>query len=402
MDRIVVIGAGASGILAGIYAKNDNNEVIILEKNNKPLKKLLITGNGKCNYFNDDFAINHYFSNDIDKLSKIITEENKNRILSFFDSIGIIPKIKNGYYYPSSNQAYSIYNALLKEAELKGVKIENDSNVIDIEKKDKFIITLENRVINCDKVIISTGSKAYPKTGSDGDGYNFACKLNHIVNKVYPALVQLTSSDKLLKELDGVRIDTKVTLLKDNRKIKEQVGELQFTKEGLSGICIYNLSIESNAGDIVRINLLNEHNITTEEEFIKVFEERNNKVKKRSITELLEGYLNYKIVNAILKKCNIDPSKNYSNLTNEEQKLLGQTLTNLEIMIEGTKDYNSSQVCGGGVSLEEINIETFESKMINGLYFTGEVLDVVGECGGYNLGFAFLSGMLAGESINND
>ena len=139
MDRIVVIGAGASGILAGIYAKNDNNEVIILEKNNKPLKKLLITGNGKCNYFNDDFAINHYFSNDIDKLSKIITEENKNRILSFFDSIGIIPKIKNGYYYPSSNQAYSIYNALLKEAELKGVKIENDSNVIDIEKKDKFL-----------------------------------------------------------------------------------------------------------------------------------------------------------------------------------------------------------------------------------------------------------------------
>jgi len=124
MGRIVVIGAGASGILAGIYAKNDNNEVIILEKNNKPLKKLLITGNGKCNYFNDDFAINHYFSNDIDKLSKIITEENKNRILSFFDSIGIIPKIKNGYYYPSSNQAYSIYNALLKEAELKGVKIE--------------------------------------------------------------------------------------------------------------------------------------------------------------------------------------------------------------------------------------------------------------------------------------
>jgi len=402
MGRIVVIGAGASGILAGIYAKNDNNEVIILEKNNKPLKKLLITGNGKCNYFNDDFAINHYFSNDIDKLSKIITEENKNRILSFFDSIGIIPKIKNGYYYPSSNQAYSIYNALLKEAELKGVKIENDSNVIDIEKKDKFIITLENRVISCDKVIISTGSKAYPKTGSDGDGYNFACKFNHNVNKVYPALVQLTSSNKLLKELDGVRIDTKVTLLKDNKKIKEQVGELQFTKEGLSGICIYNLSIESNAGDIVRINLLNEHNITNKEEFIKVFEERNNKVKKRSITELLEGYLNYKIVNAILKKCNIDPSKNYSNLTNEEQKLLGQTLTNLEIRIEGTKDYNSSQVCGGGVSLEEINIETFESKMINGLYFTGEVLDVVGECGGYNLGFAFLSGMLAGESINND
>ena len=402
MDRIVIIGAGASGILAGIYAKNSNNEVIILEKNNKPLKKLLITGNGKCNYFNENFNIDKYSSEDIKSLSNVITIENKNEVLNFFDSIGIIPRIKNGYYYPSSNQAYSIYNALLKEAEVKGVKIKTESSVIDIKKENKFIIALENEKIECDKVIISTGSKAYPKTGSDGDGYNFAKKFNHSVNKVYPALVQLTSNDKILKELDGVRVDVKVTLFKDNKKIKEEIGELQFTKEGLSGICIYNLSIKTNIGDVVSINLLNDFNIYNSEDFVSIFEERNNIVKNRSITELLEGYLNYKIVNAVLKKCNIDSSKGYSKLTKEEKILLGKMLTNLQIKIEGTKDYNSSQVCGGGISLKEVNMDTFESKLVSGLYFTGEVLDVVGECGGYNLGFAFISGMLAGKSVNND
>lgn len=402
MDRIVIIGAGASGILAGIYAKNSNNEVIILEKNNKPLKKLLITGNGKCNYFNENFNIDKYSSEDIKSLSNVITIENKNEVLNFFDSIGIMPRIKNGYYYPSSNQAYSIYNALLKEAEVKGVKIKTESSVIDIKKENKFIITLENEKIECDKVIISTGSKAYPKTGSDGDGYNFAKKFNHSVNKVYPALVQLTSNDKILKELDGVRVDVKVTLFKDNKKNKEEIGELQFTKEGLSGICIYNLSIKANIGDVVSINLLNDFNIYNSEDFVLIFEERNNIVKNRSITELLEGYLNYKIVNAVLKKCNIDSSKGYSKLTKEEKILLGKMLTNLQIKIEGTKDYNSSQVCGGGISLKEVNMDTFESKLISGLYFTGEVLDVVGECGGYNLGFAFISGMLAGKSVNDD
>ena len=402
MDRIVIIGAGASGILAGIYAKNSNNEVIILEKNNKPLKKLLITGNGKCNYFNENFNIDKYSSEDIKSLSNVITIENKNEVLNFFDSIGIIPRIKNGYYYPSSNQAYSIYNALLKEVEVKGVKIKTESSVIDIKKENKFIITLENEKIECDKVIISTGSKAYPKTGSDGDGYNFAKKFNHSVNKLYPALVQLTSNDKILKELDGVRVDVKVTLFKDNKKIKEEIGELQFTKEGLSGICIYNLSIKANIGDVVSINLLNDFNIYNSEDFVLIFEERNNIVKNRSITELLEGYLNYKIVNAVLKKCNIDSSKGYSKLTKEEKILLGKMLTNLQIKIEGTKDYNSSQVCGGGISLKEVNMDTFESKLVSGLYFTGEVLDVVGECGGYNLGFAFISGMLAGKSVNND
>lgn len=395
MNRIVIIGSGASGIVSAISSKREDNEVIVLEKNNDSLKKLLITGNSKCNYFNDDFSINNYSSNNIDILKKIITDDNKNRVLKFINSIGIKSRIKNGYYYPASNQAYSIHNALIKESNILGVIIKNNYEVKSIKKIDNIFII--NDEIECNKLVISTGSMAYPKTGSAGDGYKFAEYFNIKVNSIYPALVALKSDNKLLKELDGVRVECKVTNSKDN---VSEIGELQFTKEALSGICIYNLSIDNNIDNIV-VNLLNSFNINSIDEFLREMDKQNSLVKNRTITELLEGYLNYKIVNAVLKYSKIDYSKNYNALTKSEKEILGNNLVNLNFKIIGRKDYNSSQVCGGGISLEEININTFESKKVKDLYFTGELLDVCGKCGGYNLGFAFLSGMIVGENIND-
>lgn len=395
MNRIVIIGSGASGIVSAISSKREDNEVIVLEKNNDSLKKLLITGNGKCNYFNDDFSINNYSSNNIDILKKIITDDNKNRVLKFINSIGIKSRIKNGYYYPASNQAYSIHNALIKESNILGVIIKNNYEVKSIKKIDNTFII--NDEIECNKLVISTGSMAYPKTGSTGDGYKFAEYFHIKVNSIYPALVALKSDNKLLKELDGVRVECKVTNSKDN---VSEIGELQFTKEALSGICIYNLSIDNNIDNIV-VNLLNSFNINSIDEFLREMDKQNSLVKNRTITELLEGYLNYKIVNAILKYSKIDYSKNYNALTKSEKEILGNNLVNLNFKIIDRKDYNSSQVCGGGISLEEINIDTFESKKVKDLYFTGELLDVCGNCGGYNLGFAFLSGMIVGENIND-
>lgn len=399
--KIVVIGAGASGIVAGICSKRSDNEVIVLEQNKTPLKKLLITGNGKCNYFNEDFDIKHYESSNIDLLKEVITEDNKKKVLDFMNRIGIIPKIKNGYYYPASNQAYTIHNALLKEASVVGVKVMTDTKVEEIKYNDKFILKTNNEEIICDKLIISTGSKAYPKTGSTGDGYIFASKLNHKINEVNPSLVQLTSSNKILKELEGVRSDVKVSLY-DDKLLKEETGEIQFTSYGLSGICIYNLSILLNKtkNPSVGVNLLSEY-INNYNDFIKLMDLRNNSLKERTITELLESYLNYKIVNALLKLCKIDNNVKWNELSKDKKELLGQTLTDLRFDITGTKGYEASQVCSGGVSLEDINIETFESKKIPNLYFTGELLDVCGECGGYNLGFAFLSGIIVGMNIND-
>lgn len=406
MKTIVVIGGGVAGITAAIKAKNNNNEVIVLEKNKTCLKKLLITGNGHCNYFNDDYNYKHYYSEDMDLIPNIITTESKKNLIDFYNSIGLVPKIKNGYYYPHSNQAYAVLNALLKEALVKGVKIINDAEVKNIKSEEKFIIETSCEKYIADKLIIATGSKAYPKTGSTGDGYLFAKNLKHTVNNVYPALVQVITDDKYLHELDGVRNDTKVTLLVDNNIIKEEIGEVQFTNYGLSGICIYNLTIELNkylekGSDVkIRLNFFQDLNINNISDLDNFLTKQNSILKKRTIVELLEEVINYKIVNVIFKKLKLDNNVKYSNLnSNDKNKLLNE-LVNYDVKVIGTKDYDSSQVCSGGVSLKEINIDTFESKIVPNLYFVGEVVDITGECGGYNISFAVLSGLKAGEDCD--
>ena len=397
MKRVVVIGAGASGIIASIFASK-KNEVIVLERNASPLKKLLLTGNGKCNYFNENQNINNYNSNNIDLVDKLITDNNIKSVLKFFDGIGIVPKIKNGYYYPYSNLSNSIKEALLKEAKLNNVKIKTEYLVSDIKKvNNKFII---NNDIECDYVILSTGSKAFPKTGSDGIGYELLKSFGHKIIKVMPALTSVVGDKTYFKDWAGIRVEAKVSLYENNNFIKEEVGEVQLTKNGLSGICIFNLSsklrrglAKGNKEDIV-INFLPFVNN------IEIFlNERNSKVKNRTIIELLEGLINYKLVKIILKESNIKEDKYYNELSNKEKETLFNNLVKFKINIIDTNDFESAQVCSGGVSLEEININTMESKLVDGLFVTGELLDIDGVCGGYNLTIAWITGILAGTYI---
>ena len=406
MKRIIIIGGGIAGITAAIKAKSKDNEVIVLEKNKTCLKKLLITGNGHCNYFNDKYNLECYDSSNNELLANIINDDSKNILKSFYKEIGLVPKIKNGYYYPYSNQAYAVLNALMKEAKVKGVKIENEVEVMDIKKDDKFIIETSKEIFHADKVIIATGSKSYPKTGSTGDGYRFAKLFNHTVNTVYPALVQVLTDDKCVKELDGIRNDAKVTLLIDNKSIKEEIGEVQFTKNGLSGICVYNLTLSLNKylneGKDVKIslNFLNGLDINSSNDLDNYLTNQNNMLENRTIGELLEELINYNIVNAIFKKLKINQNINYKELSLKDKNNLLNELTNYEVVITGTKDYESAQVCSGGISLQELNTDTFESKLVKDLYFVGEVVDVTGICGGYNISFAVLSGLTAGDNCD--
>ena len=203
----IVVGGGASGVVAAINAKTKDNKVIILERNNTLLKKLLLTGNGRCNYFNEKYSIDDYHSEDKNIVNEFISTENIAIAKDFFDKIGIVPKIKNGYYYPYSNQASSIKDILVNEVNRLKIEVVYDTYVTDIKKKDKFIITTNKKEYISDYVIISTGSYAYPKTGSDGIGYEILKKLGHTIIKPVPALVQLESNSKYLKQWDGVRSD---------------------------------------------------------------------------------------------------------------------------------------------------------------------------------------------------
>ena len=399
MKRVVVIGAGASGIISSIFASK-NNEVIILERNSNPLKKLLLTGNGKCNYFNENQHISNYNSSNIDLVEKIITESNINTVLDFFDKIGIIPKIKNGYYYPYSNLSNSIKEALLKEAILSGVKIKTDYLVRDIKKvNNKFII---NNELECDYVILSTGSKAYPKTGSDGIGYEILRNFGHNIIKVLPALTAVIGDKSYFKDWAGIRVEASVSLYENNQFIKEELGELQLTKTGLSRICIFNLSskikrgLEEHKKEDIVINFL-----PFVDNIELFFNERNNKVKGRTIIELLEGLINYKLVKIILSESKINENKCYNELSNKEKGMLFNNLVKFKVNIIDTNSFDNAQVCSGGLSLNEININTMESKLVSGLFIIGELLDIDGLCGGYNLTIAWITGILAGSYIGD-
>lgn len=404
MPRIVIIGAGASGLMTAITSKNDFNEVILLERNNEVGKKILVTGNGRCNYWNEDQSLINYHSTNKELLSKIITENNCQQVISTFTKLGIIPKIKSGYYYPTSNQALSIRNALLNECIRKNIIIKTNTFATNIKKESNYyLIETENEVIKADILVISTGAKASPKTGSDGSGYLLAESLNHKIIKPLPSLVQLKTTEKFLKDWAGVRTDVKVFLKENNNIIAVEEGEIQLTDYGVSGICIFNLSslvsrgLDKNKKEELVINFL-PFVTTSPKDWL---EEREKYIAKTTISNQLETILNYKLVKVILKQSNINSTSYYEDLTSSEKALLLKNLTNFTITITGTNSFDSAQVTSGGIPLTEINVETMESTLHKNLYFTGEILDVDGKCGGYNLGFAWLTGLIVGRRIGD-
>ncbi len=402
MRGIVIVGGGSSGVLAAIFAKNKNNNVTILERNGTLLKKLLMTGNGKCNYYNDNQDISNYHSENKEVLEKIITLENTKAVINYFNNLGVVSKVKNGYYYPFSNQAVTIKNVLENEINRLGINVIYNALVENIKKeKDKFIINYNNDSLVCDNLVLAVGSKAYPKTGSDGCGYRFLRDFKHNLIKPLPALVQLECSFKYAKDWAGIRTDVIVSLYEDEKFIEKEEGEIQLTDYGVSGICIFNLSHYVTRGlDLDKKEELEINFVPFIKDEVDIWLKKHCKNLKGNLRSILEGILNYKLVDIILKRSNLDGEYYFNDLSDWDIKTLGDTLTKFKLLVTGTKSFDSSQVCNGGVKLEEINSKTFESLKVKGLYIIGELLDINGNCGGYNLTSCFISGMRAGEDIS--
>lgn len=387
--KIIIIGSGASGLAAGISLLRCGYDVTILERNNISGKKLLLTGAGRCNFFNSDQNIVHYHSSDKAILAKIITSDNIHLVEDFIASLGIVPKVKDGYYYPFANQAYNMKELLERTYLDLGGKIKYNYLVEKIEKKNSLFLI--NDTISCDKLILATGSKAYKMTGSDGIGYQLAKKFNHHIVKVLPSLTSLITREKI--NLKGVRVDAKVTLYEDGVKVREELGQVQFTDYGLSGICIFNLSyyavkgLNKNKKEVITIDLM---------PFMDKVSFKNKKVY-----DLLLGFLPNKMIDYILKTLDISKDVYYEDLSNDKKQELTKILKEMEFNITSYKEFDFSQVCSGGVSLREINPLTMESIFVKNLYIVGELLDVNGDCGGYNLTFAFLSGILTSRGDSN-
>ena len=400
MNKVIVIGGGASGLVAAINAARCGNEVIVLEKNSSCGKKILVTGNGKCNYFNEDFTSSHYDSYDEYLIDNIINNKNKKMVLDFFDSIGVIPNIKNGYYYPHSNQAVSILNALMQEINRLGIMVICNTSVLGIKKdKDKFIVDTDNENYKSDKVIIATGSYAYYK---EDDINSYELIKGHKINKVLPALVQLRIDNSICKKWAGVRVNSKIKLYEDNKFIKEEVGELMLTNYGISGICAMQLSgiiakgLDSGKREELVINFVPD--IAENTKRMIDFLDNYNKNHNFKVSEIVDNLINYKLGNAINSKIN---DFYYRDLSEDNKFELVSNLTNYKVLITGTNTFKEAQTCSGGISLKEINLKTMESLKEKNLYFTGEIIDINGDCGGYNLGFAWISGLLAGGSCSD-
>lgn len=406
MSKVVIIGGGASGLVAAIFAAKNNNDVLILERKDVVGKKILSTGNGRCNYFNNDQDIKHFKSEDTEKIQYIINKENQKKILEFLYNIGIDPKIKNGYYYPLSNQAVTVRDALLKEAINLNVKIKTEIKVKSIKKKEKkFIISDSKSDIYADKVVLACGSKAGLKNEDDVNGYELCKELGINIIKPLPALVQLKGKEEFFKKWSGIRAESKVTLYENGLKKAEDVGEIQLTDYGISGICVFNLSglairgLDKGYKEQVKINFLNNLNLETKEDFIKWIDSRNKRIKDRTIYELLYGVLNKKLVDILLEKVNIKKYKMWKELTEEEKLEIAKNIIELKIDITGYNSFDKAQVCSGGVDLKEIDLLTMKSKKNENLFIVGELLDVNGDCGGYNLEWAWITGMIAGKNV---
>ena len=391
MSKVVVIGGGASGVIAAIKASN-NNDVTILEGNDKLLKKLLLTGNGKCNYWNESIDETKYCTDDKTKLNQIL--KYKDETLNFLYKLGLYPKIKNGYYYPYSESSNSVREILIKQLKKSKVKIITDFKVDDIKYTNEFIIKSKEKIIKCDKLIIATGSKSYPKTGSDGSGYNLATSFNHTINEIKPSLVPLKLEGNYLKDWDGIRTLAHVKLINDNKIIKEETGEIQLTNYGVSGICIFNLSGKLKNKSSLEIDFL--PNINNLYNFLT---DRDKEIGG-TVEDILESIFNYKLMFVLLKKSGIKTNTKWNELKETEKHKLCETIKNFSANIIGTLDFDRAQTCSGGIPLNEIN-ETMQSKYNKNLYFTGEIIDVNGDCGGYNLAFSFITGYICGRNLND-
>lgn len=440
--KVIVIGGGPAGLVSAISAATENNEVIVLEKMKEPGRKLLITGKGRCNITSslpmEDFiknipgngkflysAFNNFTNEDIIKLLK---------------EQGVNVKIERGQrIFPVSDKAIDVRDALINKAKKLGVKIITNAkaeNIItkkneqvyiannsaeniekNIEEKDtvegvEFLLNGKKEYIKCNKVILATGGKSYPGTGSTGDGYEIAKKLGHTITKIVPSLVPLEAKENSLevcKKLQGLslkNVNVKFMDTENNKVIYEDFGEMLFTHFGLSGPTILSGSAHllryKNLEELLKsskikiiIDIKPALSIEKlDERILRDFSTEKNKMFKNSLDALLPK----KMIDTIIELSNINPNKKVNEITKKERENLVNLLKKFEITIKGFRPIEEAIVTAGGVTIKEINPKTMESKIINGLYFAGEIIDVDAYTGGFNLQIAYSTGYTAGRN----
>ena len=403
--KVVIIGAGAAGLMAAVTAGRNGHEVILIEKNDRFGKKLAITGKGRCNVTNDspvDELIKNVPVNGRFLYSAFNTFSSYDTI-EFFENAGVKLKTERGNrVFPESDKAQDIVNALVSEMKKYDVKTIKGTAVKIIEENGCIngIMLSDGKIINSERVILATGGVSYPTTGSTGDGYKFARELGHTVTEIRPSLVPLVAMEDFCKEMMGLSLkNVAITLFENGKKKYTDFGEMLFTHFGVSGPVILSASAHMKKNvDCYSIEIdlkpaLDESAL--DKRILRDFE----KYSKRDFINSLSDLLPQKMIPVIVKLSGIDPRKTVCEITKEERKKLGYLLKHLTINVKAFRPVSEAIITSGGIKISEINPSTMESKIISGLYFAGEIIDVDAYTGGFNLQIAFSTGYLAGNNL---
>lgn len=407
---IAIIGGGASGLLCGCAISrrylNENKKisVTIFEKQQRVGRKILSTGNGKCNLTNVYANSENYHGSFARYVDNLFQRYSPSYVVEYFKKIGLLcNEDSNGRVYPLCKQASAVLDVLRFENERNGVELVCDADVIDIKKsKGFFQIITSNGNYQAKSVVIATGGKAASKLGSDVKIYNALKKLGHSCKPLSPALCAVPVKSDVIKSLKGVRCDGDVTLLCNGKAVKKESGEIQFTENSLSGICVFNLSGFINSGNKnnkyeIAIDLLPDFSINDVKILLKG---RISLYKNEVIENLFVGLFHKRIGLALLKQSGIKTlSDKCSTLTVDEIDRLCENIKSLRFTALPTDSFDNAQVTSGGISGSEIDCNTLESRLVKNLYFCGEVIDIYGDCGGYNLQFAFACALAVGDNL---
>ena len=401
MRHVAVIGGGAAGMMAAITAAREGVKVTILEHKDRIGKKILSTGNGRCNFTNTYQTPACYRSDNRDFAWNIIQKFNVEKTISFFKELGIYPKDRNGYLYPYSDQAAAILEVLQIEIAKLNICVMTEINVLDIQPVKRGIrVTTDKKTITVDSVIFACGSKAAPVTGSDGSGYQLAKLLGHRIVPVLPALVQLRCAEKFYKSISGVRVQGTVEIYADDISLASDTGEIQLTNYGISGIPVFQVSryaakaIYQKQSVTAVLNFMPDMN---KDEFLSFLQERITLCPHKTLDELFTGIFPKKLCELWIRLSRLPKEMRVSDLSGEQLEKLVLLIQHLRTHITETNAFEQAQICCGGVDTTEINPDTLESNYVPGIYFAGELLDVDGICGGYNLQWAWSSGFVAGK-----
>ncbi|MCH4192568.1 MAG: aminoacetone oxidase family FAD-binding enzyme [Butyrivibrio sp.] len=402
--RVLIAGAGASGMCAAICCARAGAMVTVIEKEDHAGKKLSMTGNGRCNLSNEEMQAEDYNVRAADRMQKWLGQFGTADTIAFFRSLGIVVRSEAGYLYPYSGQASSVVDVMQKEMERLGVELIFHTQIKEIIKNPEgkaYTVRTSGISYQADAVILATGGLAGPKvTASTGDGYYIAGKLGITSEKCYPALVQLLSRDDTLPQEAGVRMEAEITFRSEQQILTAEEGELQITAHGISGIPIMQAS-----GKVAQC-LAQGKAVTAEIDFFpgydaKKFEEMIQDLlllrKRGSIEEFLEGLCNIHVNQMILKRQKVSGTTPLQDIPEQKLKEILRSYRCICVEISGTGTYQQSQVTSGGICLDELTDE-LEAVKAPGVYFTGEITDVDGRCGGYNLQWAWMSGTIAGRA----